>query len=222
MTSAQSEPVVPLSATVVKVGGTVAITIPAPSAEFVEVGPDNRSVLDVLVPGTNRLLCAFVKPDDLARLNVRDPKLKFDRYMLVEVYRRFETTELTPSQFQELKESLNTQFDVKVGATVGDMEAELNRKLKEAGGGSVSLGKPMPLGAFFVQDSAAAYGMLAPVSAKDKTVNMVVSTVFLNINKRLIYIYIYSVYDGEPSVQWVKKTSEEWVSLIQKTNSQTP
>lgn len=48
-----------------RIGGTP-IVIPPPTNEMVEMGQDYRVVMDVFVPEQNRLIAAFVLPNDLA------------------------------------------------------------------------------------------------------------------------------------------------------------
>jgi hypothetical protein len=38
------------------------------------------------------------------------------------------------------------------------------------------------------------------------------------VQSRLIYAYVFSAFKDEDSVQWVRKTSEQWADAILKAN----
>jgi hypothetical protein len=47
---------------------------------------------------------------------------------------------------------------------------------------------------------------------------MVAGVTVLRVQNRLLYAYIYSAYKDEDSVQWVRKTSEQWADAILNAN----
>ena len=66
--------------------GLKSIALPAPSKELIETGSDYRVILDTLTPVTNRLVAAFLLPEDLKAIQTGPTPLS--RYALVEVPRR--------------------------------------------------------------------------------------------------------------------------------------
>ena len=82
----------------------------------------------------------------------------------------------------------------------------------------MTLDKPMQLGVFFSKPNACSFGIIQQISAVGSSVKMVAGITILRVQNRLLYAYIYSAYKDEDSVQWVRKTSEQWADAILKAN----
>jgi hypothetical protein len=197
------------------------IVIPAPTADLSELGPDYRVVIENLVPDTNRLIAAFLSAEDSA--NVRSGISKgFSRYALVENLRRAEFVEVDAETFKQVSDGMAQQFGATLNASMKDEEEEINRKLKAMRGvdTTMSFDKPLQLGAFFSKPNACGFGIIQQISAAGSSMKMVAGIMVLRVQNRLIYAYLYSAYKDEDSVQWVRKTSEQWADAILKANQQ--
>jgi hypothetical protein len=199
--------------------GLKSIVIPSPSADLSELGPDYRVLLESSVPNTNRLLAAFTTAEDSA--NVRSGVSKsFSHYALVENLRRAEFVDLDPDTFKQISDEMAVQLGAQFNASNRDLEEELNRKLKAMRGSdlTVTLDKPIQLGALFSKPNACGFGIIQPISAAGTSVKMVAGVTLLRVQNRLLYAFLYSAYKDEDSIQWVRKTSEQWADAILKAN----
>ena len=92
------------------VGGSVSISFPPPTADFIEVGYDNRELMEIVVPPNNRLLCAFVLNNDLSRLNKGGDQF-LTKYAIVQVNRQAEYIDCETNDFKEVIEGAKEAFD---------------------------------------------------------------------------------------------------------------
>jgi len=201
--------------------GLKSIVIPPPTADLSEIGSDYRVLMESTVPDTNRLLAAFLSAEDSA--NIRSGTSKtFSRYALVENLRRAEFIDIDADTFKQVSDGTAQQFGTVLNASMKDYEEELNHKLKAMRGTdtTMTLDKPMLLGVFFSKPNACSFGMIDSISSAVSSVKMVAGITILRVQNRLIYAYFFSAYKDEDSVQWVRKTSEQWADAILKANQQ--
>jgi len=199
--------------------GLKSFTIPAPSSDLVETGSDYRVLLEPLAPTANRLIAAFIQPADLENLH-SGGTAKLDTYALVEVPRRAEFSDVTPDQFKEISESMASQFGASVTASIKDQQDEINRRLKalHSSSGDITLDKPVQLGTLFSKPDASAYGLLMSVSSNGKTRKMVMGMTILRVQARVVFVYTYTEYKDDSTVQWVRTTEEHWADAILECN----
>lgn len=200
--------------------GLKSIAIPPPTSDLNEVGSDYRVLFETLAPDTNRLIAAFVLDDEAANLRAGVAK-GVSRYGLVETLRRAEFTEVDAASFKQVSDALAKQYGTGQGGSLDlktDLD-ELNHKRKAVGATTeLTIDKPVQLGAFFSKPDAYCFGMLAVVSDGGSSRKMVSGVTTLRVQNRLLYAYVYAPYTGEDSVQWVRKTSEQWTDAILKAN----
>ena len=199
--------------------GLKSIVIPPPTTDLSELGSDYRVLMESSVPDTNRLLAAFLSAEDSA--NIRSGTSKtFSRYALVENLRQAEFVDVDADAFKQVSDGMAQQFGAVLNASTKDKEEELNHKLKAMRGSdtTMTLDKPMQLGVFFSKPNACSFGIIQQISAVGSSVKMVAGITILRVQNRLLYAYIYSAYKDEDSVQWVRKTSEQWADAILKAN----
>jgi hypothetical protein len=201
--------------------GLKSIVIPPPASDLGEVGPDYRVLMESMVPDTNRLLAAFFTSEDLAniRSGIRKPLV---RYALVENLRRAEFVDVNADDFKQVSDGLAQQVGANLDSSAKDNEEELNHKLKAMLGSdaTVTLDKPVPLGTFFSKPNACSFGMIQTISSPAGAVKGVVGMTILRVQSRLIYAFVFAAFKDEDSVQWVRKTSEQWADAIMKANEQ--
>ena len=199
--------------------GLKSFTIPPPTSDLVETGPDYRVYLEPLAPTANRLIAAFIRLADLDGLRSTG-SAALATYALIEVSRRAEFVDVTPDQFKEIADSMGTQFGASVNATLKDQQDEINRKLKalNSSAGDVALDKPVQLGTLFNKPDACAYGMLMSLSSSGKTKKMVMGMTLLRVQSRILFAYTYTEYKDESSVQWIRDTDEHWADAILQFN----
>jgi len=201
--------------------GLKSIAISSPSKDLTEIGPDYRVTLETLAPAINRLVAAFIRPEDLHQI-LAGGSTPLPRYALVEVPRRAEFADIDPATFKTVADSVAKQFGTNLEADIKTAQDDFNHNLKELNSSSATfaIGKPFPLGTLFSKPDAAAFGMIASVSAQGPETKMAVATVVLRVQNRVLFLYLYSVYKDETTVQWLRNTSERWADETLKANAQ--
>jgi len=199
--------------------GTKSIVIPPPEADLLEMGADYRVLAETFVPTSNRLVAAFLKPEDSAAL--RDGKSQpLSKYALLEIPRSAEFADITPNLYKQVADSVAKQFEGDLDATLKDQEEELNRRLKalNSSAGTMTFDKAAPLGTFFSKSDACAFGMLTPVAINGTSTKVAMGLIVVRVQNRVLFGYLYSTYKDEGSITWLRKTSEQWADAILKAN----
>ncbi len=197
-----------------KIGDTK-IVIPAPPG-FVNVHEGNDAILSVmqkLTPESNKLITGFVQPE-VAK--VKDGSATLNKYMMVQYAASIETVAITPTDFKDVKASVAQQDLAKI-------KDDVNARLKEVAEGKLEVGKPTMLDAFIDQDNASAFGMIAKYSSDDgkggKSESKVVGGgAFVLVKDKVLFLYVYCIYDGNASVDWMKNTTKAWTDAVIKAN----
>ncbi len=201
-----------------KAGG-VPIIIPPPISGFVEAG-DRRSLMELFVPQTNRLLSAYMTPDDLARLTKGNDNTLLSKYGLVEVARRAEFMDCGPNDFKEVISGAKEAMGDFSSVSLKDTEEEFNRRMKalDIPNAQVSIGKPLMLGPLFSKPDEYGFGMITEYTVSGSNVKVVAGCALLRVKKRLLFAYLYAEYKDEDTIKWIRKTTEEWSDAILKAN----
>jgi len=220
---AQSVPPTPANTAVAQSyrSGLKSIVIPAPTQDLGEMGSDYRVLAESFVPDTNRLLAAFLTPEDSANVRAGISKA-FSRYALAETLRRAEFSEVDENSFNQVCATTAQQFGAVLNSSLKDQQEEMNNKIKAMRGSdtTVSLDKPVMLGTYFSKPNACSFGMISNLSSAGNAVKMIGGITILRVQNRLIYAFVYSEYKDEESAQWVQKTSEQWADAILEANKQ--
>jgi hypothetical protein len=198
--------------------GGISFVFPTPSKELIETGSDYRVMFEPLAPTNNRLVAAFVLPEVLPTIRTGGiPPLH--QYALVEVPRRAEFSKVDAETFKQITDAVGKQFTGDLSGPVQEQVEESNRRLKALGSTTtVTMTEPVQLGAFFVKPDAVAYGMIMPISAKDVTVKMATAICVIRVHDRAIFGFVYSVYQNESTVAWLRSTAEQWTDAVLKAN----
>jgi hypothetical protein len=199
--------------------GLKSIAITAPSTELVETGSDYRVLLDTLTPVNNRLIAAFLLPADLKAIQTGTTSA-LSRYALVEVPRRAEFASITPEFFKQLAGSLGKEFDASLDAKLKDQQDEINRRMKalSASPTTVTLDKPVMLGSFFSKRDAEGFGGVMPIDVNGKKSKMAMGLTVVRIQERVLFLYLYTSYTDEESVNWVRTSGDKWADAILAAN----
>jgi len=198
--------------------GLKSIVIPPPSAELSETGSDYRVLFEILAPNTNRLVAAFLLPEELKATVSGTSSLS--RYSLVQVPRRAEFANVTPDIYKQIADSMAGQFGATFDGTLKDQTDELNRRLKSVNSDAptVTMDKPLMLGKLFSKPDACSFGMIMPISANGKTKKMAAAISILRIQERVVFFYTYTEYTNEDSFKWARTTAEQWADVVLKAN----
>lgn len=200
--------------------GMVSFVLPSPAPNLVEMGPDLRVMMEIAAPTSNRLVAAFIPPEDLAKLpgGLADTPRN---YGLVEVLRRAEFVDVDEATFKQVVDGMSQQMNSgEMQSAMLKQQDKINEKIDELGlkTGKVTLDKPQQLGSIFSKPNAFGFAMVMPMASNGKSVNMVSGTALLRVKNRMIYAYLYTQYQDKSSVDWIVKTTESWADAILKAN----
>ncbi|MFZ2632925.1 MAG: hypothetical protein WAX48_15190 [Desulfosalsimonadaceae bacterium] len=205
----------------VTVGGT-SVVIPSPAYDLVEAGDSNRQGLEMYVGEANRLLCAFLLTNDIPRF-ANHPNLRLSKYALAFVGRRSEYMDCGPLDFQNQVDAYKQSFkqslqdDASIAAMMKDVDKSLDpiSKMLDT---KVLLDKPVPLGVYFSKEDAFGYGMATQVTRNEQSWKMAGGFALLRVRQRQIVISLYTTYEGEQTLKWLRVATERWADEIIKTN----
>ena len=203
-----------------KAGGRT-INLPNPIDQMTEVGYENRELMEIVIPSTNRLIAAFVLDNELPKLLEGDDDFVLSEYAMIQVPRRGEYYDCGASDFKEVIRGAEKEFGKVVSSSLEEAEDEFNRRMKslDLEEYSMDIGKPIQLGCLFSKKDAYGFGMIMPVTGAGVTVKMVAACIMARVNNRLLFIYVYKEYQNEESVQWIRSTSEKWIDSILLANN---
>jgi hypothetical protein len=201
-----------------RAGGTP-IAIPPP-AGLVEVGFDNRTIMEMFAPESNRLLAAFVLPGDLPNLRTGSSAV-LSKYSLVEVPRRGEFVDFGANDFKDMADGASQGVSDVLNSSVKETEEEFNRRMKSLDLDNVKIGldKPVQLGTFFSKPDAYGLGIAMPVTVNGTTTKMVAGIILLRVKDRAMFAYLYAVYKDQDTLIWLRKTTQDWADAILKANA---
>ncbi|MCK6606177.1 MAG: hypothetical protein L6Q59_14875 [Ignavibacteriaceae bacterium] len=204
------------SSNIYKIGGA-GIKIPQPNTDLVEVGYENRELLEVCVPTSNRLVCAFLTGSDMSKIEAgQEPDMK--TYAFIEVLRSGEYYDCSQSDFSEVLSGFETESGIINATTFGEVQNEIDRRTAALDAEGIQIGYTKDLGAFYKKNNAFAFGFLMSVETSGiKTVVVCGATIAL-VKKRLIFIYLYKAYEGNESINWIGNTMEKWTDKILLSN----
>lgn len=207
-----------------KAGGE-SFAIPAPLKGMVEMGPDYRGAVDNLVPPYNRLIAAFVLPDDLDKIRNGDRKIP-PVGSIVSVSRQYEFTEIDESGFTAIVDSASKSFNSTLDSYAKENQEKFDRRIKslDLDNLKITFDKPVSLGSLFSNQSSAGFGTILQVSAvgtssqKELSSKKVLSVCFVRVKNRVLFTYVFADYKDIETVKWLRKTSEEWAAAILSAN----
>jgi len=114
------------------------------------------------------------------------------------------------------------QFGGDLDALVKKGQDYINRNVKElnSDASSITMAKPLSLGALFSKPDVAAFGMIESVSTQGPETKMAASIMILHVQNRILFLYLYSAYKDESTVQWIRSSSEQWADAVLAANKQ--
>ena len=212
----QSSDVVKIQTKSFTTGGT-SIKIPPPANEFTYLGYENREIVELFIPESNRLICAFVLSSELSGLT--DDDATMSKYSLVEVPRGGEYTNFKPSDFKEVVDASKEVFD-EINSIIAESEEEFNNRMKslDVSNLKLKLGEPIMLGTFFSRQDAYGLGMIMSVEMDGDFWKMGALIILMRVKERLLFVYLYAEYENEDTLKWLREVGEKWSDEILKVN----
>ncbi|MBU1043209.1 MAG: hypothetical protein KJ915_02285 [Candidatus Omnitrophica bacterium] len=200
-----------------KAGGTL-INIPQPNAELVEVGYDVREMMEIFVPGSNRLLAGYMRASDIPLFVQGAEDFLLNQYASIQIARQGEYQDCKESDFKELVDYVQGSFEEDIDQIMKDSETEFNQKMKSMDLAKVNIDKPVQLGTLFSKPDAYSMGMISTYSNGTKSWTLIIATTFVRVRERLLFVYLFNTYNNEQDVSAVRATAEKWADAILAAN----
>lgn len=177
--------------------------------EVQTLSPGVFNFFEQLTPAPNKLLAAYMLSDDYSKLeNSEEPSMR--RYILVQIMRQFEATDMTPAEFNEVKDVLRSSISVDKG-----MSDKMKQVVQE-GVDSVkqqsefakelSIGQPTILAVDDSGENSFAYTSLMnvqnQVDGELETAQVLTQTTTIRASNRVFYIYLSEQFNGD--VTWAQ------------------
>ncbi len=204
----------------VDVGGKhIAVPAPAGLVDAAAAGPKAIAFADSVTPKTNRALLLYIPQDQLASL-AGDDKPVLMKYAMLQSNRQFNERDVSPDMFGFVSRFVKTQILGK--------EAVLNQAIQEgakegaAEAKNISVGETRPL--MMIRDDKRAMSSLLLMKvayAKDGTnleIPLLSTMSLIHLHSRLLYVYVYTLYLDETDLNWIKTTTEQWLSDMLAAN----
>jgi hypothetical protein len=200
-----------------KAGGTP-IVIPSPATNMMEVGYDIRELMEAFVPGGNRLLAGFLMAKDIPKFKPGYAPPVLTKYAMVQVPRRGEFMDVEARDFPKVVASIKQEFGaIDTSSTYQNAEEELKLRMKSMNI-DANIGKPVPLGTLFSKTDAYGFGLIQSVSVGSNVMKVAMGGAVVRVKKRVLFVYLYSEYQSEESVLWLRKTTEQWADAMLNQN----
>ena len=197
--------------------GGINILIPSPISTLQEIGSENYSKLDLLVPSSNRLIAAFLEESAKQKV-VNGDSYDLYTYSLVEVSRDLENTDYTEQAFNETRDQLKSTFGDILNSSFKQVQDEIDQKLKKLDMQSIKIGETRQLGILFSKSNAFSFGLIMAVQSGNETRYVVLGGILLQLKHRLVYAYLFTRYTNEESIKWIGTSCEAWADALLNAN----
>ena len=205
--------------------GPVEVELPTPRGfvEAADLSPALRQYGETATPPGNRLLAFFVPTaDTMAAMNNGSPGLR--RYVMVQTLRQAERDVITAQGMSEVKEQLRTQYKSTIVAMQPQVDAFMattSQKLGAQAGRpelSIKVGESIPLEIFDERATSISMAVLSKVNVSTaaviREIPLVVAMTTMTIQGKLVYVFVYAVYDGPADLEWARAATLEWLSSL--------
>ena len=171
-------------------------------------------------PQTNRMLDYYLSSQDLYRVK-HGANAFLHRYMVVQTHQRFETRDISNSQFQHVIEASQRRHQSLVfqltKAKAENLHATLTM-LRQQLGASFKLGRPAPLGVISRSDEhltmAYIFNYSTNLVAGMNRRFRIGAVSIVRVKNKLLFLYVYGGYETSKDLNWIKDTSRRWVASI--------
>jgi len=211
--------------------GGVSIELPAPKgfSEVRDVSPQTykRAEKMMTIP-QNRLLALFVPDTALNRfLKNQETALKYHRYIMVQAPRGAESLEISSQEFQVLADNYRQDQNRLLKHDTEKAQSHVDGIIKSFSkeheiSMDLNIGQPRFLGFFAEGDNFIASALVTKVKAvaggETMEVIMASASSFILIKNRLIFGWLYSKYDSQQDIDWIRTATKDWIKEIIAAN----
>jgi len=162
-------------------------------------------------------------PDALIPLIAKRVDPDLDLFTKVSVSRSAKAIDMTPETFAAIVASLEKNFDTYLDPN-GPIVAEM---IKNAGKGldkywkqetGTKISQPKNLGFFQKEPNLFSGMIMSNIEVMERKRTMLSSVSLLNINKRLVFVYVYKVFSTEADIVTLRDFTKKWTAAILAAN----
>ena len=135
---------------------------------------------------------------------------------MVEVPRRAEYADITPQQFDQVTKNMAASLGETATKKTGDVEDEINVRLKALGAKPLTIDHPEMVGEVFRKTDAIGWAMLIGVKGPDSdaTSRMAGVLAVIRARQRILFAYIYRPYESPETIDSLRKMANSWTDQI--------
>lgn len=189
--------------------------------------PEYKKMGEMFTPPSHRFLGLFVTEQDLGYVMKGQPKESLDRYMMLQTIKEIEPQNITHSKFISFKESMKKNIAISIDKTKQKANTEFDKVKSNLSSNysidySVKVGEIYPLGVSLEYDDVLTLSYLSKYNFKVNGNNVekvvVYGSSLVLIKGKLLVTTVYSMFNSQEDIDWVKIKSKEWVDSILATN----
>jgi len=176
---------------------------------------------------TNRLLAVYYSESDLGRI-LKNEEAELNKYMLVQTMESTVKKSFTKSQFQDFIEKgrndQNKLWDQYKDKIVPWMEksSENIANAQNFINFDMKIGQVVPLGIFYDVPEAFSFAQLVKITTSmDGVTNdsvLICGSSFILVNNKILFVYVYSNFNNQDDIDWVRNISKTWIKSIEISN----
>jgi hypothetical protein len=202
------------------------LPVPDGFSDIKNVSSETFRTMQDVTPETNRLLAGFVTSHD-ASLLLRGQEAELDRYFMVQTFIEFEKKVFSTNEFSEFRKLIRKQQDSSTLISQDKIDA-LTKKGSENLSNrynadiSFEINGTVPLG---VSNETANSIAISTLMKYDESIDnnksesiLASTTVFLLVNGKLLYLYVYATYETVSDLEWTRDIAKTWSSQIVSSN----
>ncbi len=200
-------------------GRTIKLPAPAGFERIDGLNPEVDRMVEGMLPASNRYLARFDPPKNSAS----DQGRSFN----VQVMRSLENREIGDRTFGDIKQQTKAEIE-KAQETIRQEIAKVRGKAEKAfqdatdADAALSLSDVVMLGSFDDSQSSLGFTMALNIAAKagDKSVKskLVIASMIVPVNGRLIYLYANADFNSAADRAWAEQAVTAWRDIVVAAN----
>ena len=200
--------------------GGVPMIIPPPSLDLMEVGERQRGFMSAFADDDGRLVAAFTIDGEIPGLDSFGSKFDVSRYALVSVLELDEFKPMGREEFQEIISQMDGLYADSLEEKKEESEEKLNRLIQSYTGVKVpfELGAPILLGTLFSKQDLYGSGVIFPMKIGEESRVTASASMLLRAKERLIFLHLFTTFENEETLEWLRVTAENWGDSILVAN----
>ncbi len=201
-------------------GQALPFPVPQGYVDAASLSPDLQRMGEAMTGPSNRLLAFWVDPAEVRAMSAGQAE-GLKRYFMLQVHRRREGMVLSAADFQGVRNAVigdQATFMQQLRQQMPKVADSVSQQVQRATGDSkvqLKVGELQPLGVVFDEPQAFAYLMRTVFDVGDgRPMPMLLGTVMVRHQDRLVGLGAYAVDDGPHAEAWVRQSTKAWARAL--------